>query len=73
VQTNKELHSLSAHLQNIREEVRTHIAREIHDELGQQLSALKMDIEWLTSKMPHQNWADGRKNSRPPYINKSNR
>lgn len=55
MQTNKELHSLSAHLQNIREEERTHIAREIHDELGQQLSALKMDIEWLISKMPQKN------------------
>jgi PAS domain S-box-containing protein len=54
LQLNIQLRQLSAHLQNIREEERTHIAREIHDELGQQLSALKMDIEWVISKMPRQ-------------------
>ncbi|HQW83850.1 MAG TPA: PAS domain S-box protein [Ferruginibacter sp.] len=46
----KQLGELSAHLQNIRENERTHIAREIHDELGQQLTALKMDISWLSKK-----------------------
>jgi PAS domain S-box-containing protein len=51
---NSQLRELTAHLHNIREEERTHIAREIHDELGQQLSALKMDIEWVISKMPRQ-------------------
>lgn len=45
-----QLSELSAHLQNIRENERTHIAREIHDELGQQLTALKMDIAWLSKK-----------------------
>ena len=48
--TNKQLYLLSYHLQNIREEERTHIAREIHDELGQQLTALKMDIGWIKHK-----------------------
>lgn len=42
---------LSAHLENVREEERMHIAREIHDELGQQLTALKMDISWLARKV----------------------
>lgn len=41
---NQELHQLSSHLQNIREEERISIAREIHDELGQQLTGLKMDV-----------------------------
>jgi len=52
--TNEELRSLSSHLQNIREEERIHIAREIHDELGQQLTGLKMSISWLHRKLPSQ-------------------
>ncbi|HYF29616.1 MAG TPA: PAS domain S-box protein [Chitinophagaceae bacterium] len=50
-QTNEQLHSLSGHLQDIREEERIHIAREIHDELGQQLTGLKMDMHWLNKKL----------------------
>lgn len=40
----------SRHLQKAREDERTKIAREIHDELGQQLTGLKMDIVWLMKK-----------------------
>lgn len=43
----EEMRNLSQHLESIREEERTRIAREIHDELGQALTALKMDIAWL--------------------------
>jgi PAS domain S-box-containing protein len=49
---NGELHELSAHLQSVREEERTQIARDIHDELGQQLTGLKMDIDWIDKKTP---------------------
>ena len=45
------LRNYSAHLQIIREEERTMIAREIHDELGQALTALKMDVSWLRKKL----------------------
>jgi PAS domain S-box-containing protein len=48
------LRNLAAHLQSIREGERTAIAREIHDELGQELTALKMDLSWLQKKL-HQN------------------
>lgn len=43
---------LSAHLQSVREEERTHIARELHDELGQLLTAIKMDAAWLRARLP---------------------
>ncbi|RYY48999.1 MAG: PAS domain S-box protein [Chitinophagaceae bacterium] len=42
---------LASHLETIREAERTHMAREIHDELGQQLTGLKMDISWLSRKI----------------------
>ncbi len=47
------LRELTAHIQNVREEERSNIAREIHDELGQQLTVLKMDISWLSKKLEH--------------------
>lgn len=46
-----ELRDLAAHLQDIREDERAAIAREIHDELGQQLTGLKMDMSWIMKKM----------------------
>lgn len=51
LQMNEQLRNLSAYLQNIRENERTTIAREIHDELGQQLTGLKMDISWLKKRL----------------------
>ncbi len=44
---NDQLRNLSVHLQNARENERTRIAREIHDDLGQSLTALKMEISLL--------------------------
>ncbi len=45
------LRMLSRHLQTVREKESKRIAREIHDELGQQLTALKMDLSWIASKV----------------------
>ncbi len=51
-QSRAELRALAARLQATREEERTRIAREIHDELGQALTALKLDLAWLGSQRP---------------------
>jgi signal transduction histidine kinase len=48
--SNQELRALSAHLVSVREEERGRIAREIHDELGQALTALRLDLAWLEKK-----------------------
>ncbi|PZR29606.1 MAG: hypothetical protein DI535_02525 [Citrobacter freundii] len=47
----EETRKLTEHLQTVREEERLHIAREIHDELGQLLTVLKMDVSWLNRKL----------------------
>jgi signal transduction histidine kinase len=49
----QELRALAARLQQVREEERTGIAREIHDELGQALTGLKLDIAWMKNRLPH--------------------
>lgn len=50
--TEQRLHDLSSHLLEVREEERARIAREIHDDLGGTLAALKMDAYWLSRKLP---------------------
>jgi PAS domain S-box-containing protein len=49
--SHEQLRSLAAHLQSIREEERANISREIHDELGQSLIALKMVLSATTAKL----------------------
>lgn len=48
----EKLRNLAAHLNSVREEERKLIAREIHDELAQALTALKMGLVWLDKKLP---------------------
>ncbi len=51
----QKLRALSARLENLREEESKRIAREIHDELGQSLTGVKMDLSWVEQKLePHQ-------------------
>ncbi len=47
-----QLRSLARRLQSIREHERTHIAREMHDVLGQSLTSLKLDLSWLRKTLP---------------------
>lgn len=46
------LAELATHLQNVREDERAHLARELHDELGSLLTAAKLDVARLKSKLP---------------------
>jgi signal transduction histidine kinase len=48
--SHEKLRRLYVHLNSVREEERANLAREVHDELGQILSALKMDILYLNKK-----------------------
>jgi hypothetical protein len=51
----EQLRQLSAHQLEVREQEQLRISREIHDELGQQLTGLKMDVVWLSKKVPSDN------------------
>jgi two-component system sensor histidine kinase UhpB len=48
----EELRSLSHHIQSVREQESKRIAAEIHDVLGQQLTALKIDLSWIAGRVP---------------------
>ena len=51
-QSYSQLRELSAALPTIREEERTHISRELHDDLGQLLATLRMDLTLLRQQPP---------------------
>src|SRR5690242_4636125 len=53
-QSHRQLRALSVYLQSVREEERTRIAREVHDELGQALTGCKLDLSWIASKLPRE-------------------
>lgn len=48
----QQLRDLTAHIQTVREEEKASVAREIHDDLGGILTALKMDTYWLSHNFP---------------------
>ncbi len=51
-QSRRQLRELASYLESAREKERTRIAREIHDELGQALTALKMELHWCIQRLP---------------------
>src|SRR5215213_383361 len=51
LRSRQELRDLTARLQLVREEERTYLAREVHDELGQALTGLKIDLAWLKPRV----------------------
>jgi PAS domain S-box-containing protein len=53
--SSEQFRNLAAHLLSVREEERTRISREVHDELGQSLTAVKMDLAWLAGRLPQRN------------------
>ena len=63
-ESQKQLRALTEYLEKVREEERTYIAREIHDDLGQTLTALKIDLSWL-----NKNFDPGKKSSRTKIQN----
>ena len=58
-QKNHELQELSAYLQTVREDERRYIAREVHEEMGQLVTALKIDVDWLQIKFAPEDEATG--------------
>ncbi len=51
-QSHEQLRALAGHLQAAREAERMHIAREIHDQFGQLLTGLRLDLAWLQQHRP---------------------
>jgi PAS domain S-box-containing protein len=54
-ESRERLRYLNTHLRSVREEERTSLSRELHDELGQVLTGIKMDVAWIGRKTPEEN------------------
>ncbi|MBE0647015.1 MAG: response regulator [Bacteroidales bacterium] len=51
-QSEERLRELTTHIQEVREEERAEIAQNLHDDLGQKLTALNIDLAWLAARVP---------------------
>ncbi len=61
VESRRQLRELSVFLQTVREEERKRIARELHDELGQTMTAFRFDLNWLSENLDTQEGCIGDK------------
>jgi len=50
--TQQQLQELATHIQDAKEQERLHIAREVHDEIGSLLTAIRIDLSWLIQRLP---------------------
>ncbi|MBU8893829.1 MAG: PAS domain S-box protein [Bacteroidales bacterium] len=55
IESHKKLVDLTAHIEEVREKERSKIALDLHDDLGQKLTALNMDLSWLEKKLDKNN------------------
>ena len=67
-ESNLKLRALASHLQTIKEEERTNIAREIHDQLGQDLTVLKMDISIMLKELSNEEKSAGLRNISSEFV-----
>lgn len=67
-QAERQLHELTAHIQDVREEEKTYLAREIHDDLGGTLAALKIETNQLKFELPDNEKINGRIESMSEMI-----
>ena len=51
LRSQEQLRELSAHIQDVREQERLALAREVHDDMGSMLTAIKFDVSWLGSRV----------------------
>ena len=51
MRSQEQLRELSAHIQDVREQERLALSREVHDDMGSMLTAIKMDIAWLGKRI----------------------
>lgn len=52
VRSQQQLREFSSHIQDAKEQERLRIAREVHDEIGGLLTAIKMDLAWMKDRLP---------------------
>lgn len=59
-QSQAELRALAVHLQDVREEEQARLSREVHDVLGQQLTAIRLGVGWFGRRYPDDDEAQAR-------------